>query len=98
MSHIRSWNGSLLVLDPVVDQQLFDEQASFRRGRRTTHQVLKLTNDIEESFEKRNKAGLVWLTSRRPTTHHGITSRAPGISWIACLGLQDNMLPCAQVS
>ena len=63
-------------LDSVVDPQLPEEQAGFRRGRCTTHQVVKLTNDIEDSFEKGNKAGmiLVDLTAAYDTVwHQGLT-------------------------
>ena len=49
---------------------------TFRRGRSTVHQIVKLTNDIEESFEKRHKAGvvLVDLTAAYDTVwHQGLT-------------------------
>ena len=62
-------------LNPVVDPQLPDEQAGFRHGRCTTHQIVKLTDDIEESFEKGKKAGavLVDLTAAYDTVwHHGL--------------------------
>ena len=39
--------------------QLSEEQAGFRHGRCTAHQVVKLTNDMKERFEKGNKAGVV---------------------------------------
>ena len=59
-------------LDPVVDPQLPDEQAGFRRGRSTVHQIVKLSNDIESSFESRLKAGavLVDLTAAYDTVWH----------------------------
>ena len=63
-------------LNPVVDPQLPDEQAGFRHGRCTVHQIIKLTEDIEESFEEGNKAGavLVDLTAAYDTVwHHGLT-------------------------
>ena len=34
----------------MIDPQLPEDQAGFRHGRCTTHQVVKLTNDIEDSF------------------------------------------------
>ena len=63
-------------LEPVVDPQLPDEQAGFRHGRSTVHQIVKLTNDIEDSFEKKHKAGviLVDLTAAYDTVwHQGLT-------------------------
>ena len=44
---------------PVVDPQLPNEQAGFRQGRSTVLQILKLTSDIEESFELGHKGGVV---------------------------------------
>ena len=63
-------------LEPVVDPQLPDEQAGFRHGRSTVHQIVKLSNDIEDSFEKKHKAGviLVDLTAAYDTVwHQGLT-------------------------
>ena len=63
-------------LEPIVDPQLPDEQAGFRRGRSTVQQVVLLTNDIENSFERGHKAGavLVDLTAAYDTVwHQGLT-------------------------
>ena len=59
-------------LDPVVDFQLPDEQAGFRRGHRTIQQIIKLISNIEDSFERGNKAGviLVDLTAEYDTVWH----------------------------
>ena len=48
-------------VDPVVDPQLPQEQAGFRRGRSTVDQVTLLTQDIEDSFQNNEKAGVVFL-------------------------------------
>ena len=48
-------------VEPVVDPQLPREQAGFRRGRSTVDQVTLLTQDIEDSFQAREKAGVVLL-------------------------------------
>ncbi len=63
-------------LEPIIDPQLPNEQAGFRRGRSTVHQVVKLTNNIENCFEKGHKAGviLVDLTAAYDTVwHQGLT-------------------------
>ncbi len=63
-------------LEPIIDPQLPNEQAGFRRGRSTVHQVVKLTNDIENCFEKGHKAEiiLVDLTAAYDMVwHQGLT-------------------------
>ncbi|KAJ3606844.1 hypothetical protein NHX12_026363 [Muraenolepis orangiensis] len=45
-------------IEPVVDSQLPREQAGFRRGRSTADQVTLLCQDIEDSFQNNEKAGL----------------------------------------
>ena len=48
-------------LDPVIDPKLPKEQAGFRRGKSITDQVTLLTQDIENSFQRGEKAGVVLL-------------------------------------
>ncbi|KAJ3607349.1 hypothetical protein NHX12_024400 [Muraenolepis orangiensis] len=48
-------------IEPVVDSQLPREQAGFRRGRSTADQVTLLCQDIEDSFQNNEKAGVVYL-------------------------------------
>ena len=57
-------------IDPVVDPQLPREQAGFRRGRSTVDQVTLLTQDIEDSFQHNEKAGVVDLTAAYDTVWH----------------------------
>ena len=77
VSRSSSWKELLLVrLEPIIDPQLPNEQAGFRRGRSTVHQIVNLTDDIEEAFEKGHKAGviLVDLTAAYDTVwHQGLT-------------------------
>ena len=46
-------------INPIVEQHLPPEQAGFREGKSTTDQVTRLVNDIEESFERKEKFGLL---------------------------------------
>ncbi|KAJ3586334.1 hypothetical protein NHX12_012734 [Muraenolepis orangiensis] len=48
-------------IEPVVDSQLPREQAGFRHGRSIAHQVTLLCQDIEDSFQDNEKAGVVYL-------------------------------------
>ena len=48
-------------IEPVIDPQLPQEQAGFRRGRSTVDQVTLLSQDIEDSFQDNEKAGVVYL-------------------------------------
>ena len=66
----------LLRLKRIVDPQLPDHQAGFRRGRSTVQQMVKLTDDIEACFEEKQKAGLVLvdLTADYDSVwHQGLT-------------------------
>jgi len=62
----------LFRLEPVVNAQLPTQQGDFRSGRSTVQQDVKLTSDIEESYERRRKAGLVLvdLTAAYDTVWH----------------------------
>ena len=64
----------LVRLEPIIDPQLPNEQAGFRRGRSTVHQIVNLTDDIEEAFEKGHKAGVI-LVGPHSCIWHGM---APG--------------------
>ena len=48
-------------INPIVEQHLPPEQAGFREGKSTTDQVTRLVNDIEESFERKEKFGLLLI-------------------------------------
>ena len=48
-------------IEPVVDPPLPKEQAGFRWGRSTVDQVTLLTQDIEDSSQAKEKAGVVLL-------------------------------------
>ena len=68
----------LAQLEPIIDPHLPAEQAGFRRGRSTVHQIVNLTDDIGEAFENGHKAGeiLVDLTAEYDTVwHQGLTSK-----------------------
>ena len=65
-------------VEPVVDPFLPGEQAGFRHGRSTVDQVTLLTQDIEDSFSAKRKAGAVFvdLTAAYDTVwHRGLTCK-----------------------
>ena len=59
-------------INPVIEPQLPTQQAGFRQGRSTVQQVLKLTCEIEKSFENGYKPGAVMvdLTTVYDTVWH----------------------------
>ena len=59
-------------VEPIVDPLLPREQAGFRRGRSTVDQVTLLTQNIEDSFSAKQKAGAVFvdLTAAYDTVWH----------------------------
>ena len=63
-------------VEPLIDPLLPKEQAGFRRGKSTLDQVVLLTQNIEDSFEAKKKAGAVFvdLTAAYNTVwHRGLT-------------------------
>ena len=47
-------------VEPIVDPLLPKERAAFRHGKSTVNQVVLLTQNIEDSFEIKKKAGVVF--------------------------------------
>ena len=65
-------------VEPLIDSLLPKEQAGFRRGKSTVDQVVLLTQNIEDSFEVKKKAGAVFidLTAAYVTVwHRGLTCK-----------------------
>ena len=65
-------------VEPLIDPLLLKEQAGFRRGKSTVDQVVLLTQNFEDSFEAKKKAGAVFidLTAAYDTVwHHGLTCK-----------------------
>ena len=63
---------------PLIDPLLPKEQAGFRRGKSAVDQVVLLTQNIEDSFEAKRKAGavIVDLTAAYDTVwHRGLTCK-----------------------
>ena len=59
-------------VEPLIDPLLPKEQAGFRCGKSTVDQVVLLTQNIEDSFEAKKKAGAVFvdLTAAYDTVWH----------------------------
>ena len=59
-------------VEPLIDPLLPKEQAEFRRGKSTVDQVVLLTQNIDDSFEAKKKAGAVFidLTAAYDTVWH----------------------------
>ena len=65
-------------VEPLIDPLLPKEQAGFWRGKSTVDQVVLLTQNIEDSFETKKKAGAVFidLTAAYDTVwHRGLTCK-----------------------
>ena len=65
-------------IEPITDPLLPQKQAGFRRGRPTVDQVTLLTQEIEENFSAKKKAGAVFvdLTAAYDTVwHRGLTCK-----------------------
>ena len=65
-------------VEPLVDPLLPKEQPGFRCGKSTVDQVVLLTQNIEDSFEAKKKAGAVFidLTAAYDTVwHRGLTCK-----------------------
>ena len=65
-------------VEPLINPLLPKEQAGFRRGKSTVDQVVLLTQNIEDSFEAKKKAGAVFvhLTPAYDTVwHRGLTCK-----------------------
>ena len=63
-------------VEPLINPLLTKEQAGFRRGKSTVDQVVPLTQNTEDSFEAKNKAGAIFvdLTTAYDTVwHRGLT-------------------------
>ena len=67
-------------VEPLIDPLLFKEQAGFRCGKSIVDQVVLLTQNIENCFEAKKKAGSVFfdLTAAYDTVwHRCLTCKLP---------------------
>ena len=65
-------------IEPLTNPLLLKEQAGFQRGKSTVDQVVLLTQNIEDSFEAKKKAGALFfnLTAAYDTVwHRGLTCK-----------------------
>ena len=75
---LRSTNMIYARIEPIVDPLLPGEEAGFRHGKSTVDQVVLLTQNFEDSFEAKKKAGAVFvdLTAAYDTVwHRGLTCK-----------------------
>ena len=73
-------------VERLIDPLLPKEQAGFRRGKSTVDQVVLLTQNIEDSFEAKMKAGAVFvdLTAAYDTFwHRDLTCKLLRLLWIS---------------
>ena len=64
--------------EPLVDSLFPKKQAGFRRGKSTVDQVVLLTQNIEDPFETKKKAGAVFIdltTAYDTAWHRGLTCK-----------------------
>ena len=69
-------------VEPIVDPLLPREQAGFQRGRSTVDQTVLLTQNIENSFEAKKKAGAMFIdltAACDPVWHRGLTCKLLGL-------------------
>ena len=65
-------------IEPIIESLLPGKQAGFRHGKSTVDQVVLLTQNIEDSFEAKKKAGAVFvdLTAAYDIVwHRGLTCK-----------------------
>ena len=65
-------------VERIVDPLFHREQAGFRRGRPTVDQTVLLTQNIEDSFEAKKKAGAVFvdlIAAYDTVWHRGFTCK-----------------------
>ncbi|XP_013401836.1 uncharacterized protein LOC106167580 [Lingula anatina] len=58
-AHLPEKTVEWLKIYPIVDEVLPHEQAGFRKGFSTLDQAARLTQDIEDAFQRKEKAGVV---------------------------------------
>ena len=68
-------------LEPIIDPHLPDEQAGFRRGRSTVHQIFNLTHDIEEPSKTATRQAWSWWTSQLNMTRYGTRALPWSYPW-----------------
>jgi len=56
-------------VDPIINPLLPQEQADVRHGRSTVDQVTLMTQDIEDSFSAKKKAGAVFFGPHSSLRH-----------------------------
>ena len=64
-------------VEPLIDPLLPKEQAWFQCGKSTINQVVRLTQNIEDSFEAKKQAGAIFvdLTAAYDTVWRGLTCK-----------------------
>ena len=68
-------------LEPIIDPHSPDEQADFRRGRNTVHQIVTLLKTLRKPSKTATRQAWSWWTSQLNMTRYGTRALPWSYSW-----------------